>query len=294
MENVLITGGTGLIGKALSNLLEKEGYNVRILSRNPKYENEFKWNIKDKFIDKKVFEKLHHIVHLAGAGIADERWTPKRKQLIKDSRVESANLLFREINSLKIPLKSFISASGIGFYGAVTNTYVYAESDAAGNDFLAEVCQKWEAAALQFENIGVSTTILRTGIVLSAQGGALEKMKTPIISPLGSGNQYMSWIHINDLCRIYLNAIEGKLQGVFNAVSPEYHTNKSFSKALAKSIQKPYLPFGVPAMALKAVFGEMAIILLTGSKVSANKILKANFTFKFEKLSEALTDLFRS
>ena len=293
MENVLITGGTGLIGSALTALLEKEGYNVRILSRNPKAKNQFKWNLKDQYIDNKAFEDLHHIIHLTGAGIADKRWTPQRKQIIIDSRVDSAELLLSKTKSLQIDLKTFVSASGIGYYGAVTSDHIFVETDEAENDFLGQVCKVWEEAALQFESNNIPTTILRTGIVLSANGGALEKMKTPIVSPLGSGDQYMPWIHIDDLCQLYLSAIQGKIKGIYNAVAPEYQTNKSFSKKLAKSLGRPFVPFGVPAFGLKTIFGDLAIILLTGSRISCEKLLNDSFEFKYPKLSEALKDLFK-
>jgi uncharacterized protein (TIGR01777 family) len=293
MENVLITGGTGLIGSALTTLLEKEGYNVRILSRNPRAKNQFKWNLKDRYIDDKAFENLHHIIHLAGAGIADKRWTPKRKQVIIDSRVDSAELLFSKTESSQINLKTFVSASGIGYYGAVTTDHIFTESDNAANDFLGQVCNVWEEAALHFESNNIPTTILRTGIVLSADRGALEKMKTPIVSPLGSGDQFMPWIHIDDLCQLYLRAIQGKIKGIYNAVAPEHQTNKSFSKKLAKSLGRPFLPFGVPAFGLKTIFGELAIILLTGSRISCEKLINDSFEFKYPKVSEALEDLFK-
>ncbi len=293
MENVLITGGTGLIGSALTVLLEKEGYNVRILSRNPMAKNQFKWNLKDQYIDDKAFENLHHIIHLAGAGIADKRWTPKRKQVIIDSRVNSVELLFSKTESSQIDLKTFVSASGIGYYGAVTSDHIFIETDEAENDFLGQVCKVWEEAVLQFESINIPTTILRTGIVLSANGGAIEKMKTPIVSPLGSGHQYMPWIHIDDLCQLYLSAIQGKIKGIYNAVAPEYQTNKSFSKKLSKSLGRPYIPFGVPAFGLKTIFGELAIIPLTGSRISCEKLINDGFEFKYPKLSEAFENLFK-
>ena len=291
MENVLITGGTGLVGTELTKLLKKENYNVRILTRTPDADNEFKWDIKNNYIDPKALENLDYIIHLAGAGIADERWTAKRKQVIIDSRVETANLLYRKIKEGNITLKRFISASGSNFYGAKTTQKIYEETDAAGNDFLGDVCIKWEAAANQFENLNIPVSILRTGIVLSEKGGALEKMLTPVISPLGSGNQYMSWIHINDLCKAYLACLKGELNGVYNTVAPEFQDSTSFSKTLAKAVGKPYLPINVPAFALKLMFGDLSVILLEGSRLSSKKIEKG-FNFEFPKLKEALVDLF--
>lgn len=291
MEKVLITGGTGLIGKQLQLALEEEGYEVRILSRNPKEQNQFNWNISNNYVDERVFENLDHIIHLAGAGIADKRWTPKRKRVIIDSRVESANLLFNKVKSLNIKLKSFVSASGIGYYGAVTTDRIFKEEDEAEKDFLGTVCKLWEMAALQFESLDIPVSIFRTGIVLAKNGGALSKMKTPIITPLGSGNQFMPWIHIDDMCQLYVEAIHGNLKGIYNAVAPDFQTNTSFSKALANSVNRPYLPIGAPEFILKTVFGELAIILLTGSKISSEKLLSENFTFKYSKLKDALAHL---
>jgi uncharacterized protein (TIGR01777 family) len=291
MAKIIITGGTGLVGKRLSKLLIDKNHEVVILSRNPSKENEFKWDISSNYIDEKALLRTDYIIHLAGAGIADKRWTKERKQVIIDSRVNSANLLFDNINKLKINLKGFISASGIGFYGAITSDTIFEETDNPGNDFLSEVCQKWENAAHQFSTKNIPVTILRTGIVLSDKGGALDKMKTPIISPLGSGKQFLPWIHIDDLCEIYIKSIEDNLTGVFNAVAPQHQTSITFSKALAKSIKKPYLPIGVPPFMLKLLFGEMAVILLEGSRISAKKIEKSGYSFRFNTLKKAFNNL---
>lgn len=288
MAKILITGGTGLVGTKLTKLLIEKKHEVVILSRNATQKNEFEWNISKNFIDEKAFDSIDYIIHLAGAGIADERWTSERKEILIDSRVKSANLLFQKVKELNIPLKGFISASGIGFYGAITSDKIYKETDDLGNDFIASICEKWENAALQFEKEKIPVTILRTGIVLSEKGGALEKMRTPVVTPLGSGKQYLAWIHIDDLCEMYLKAVEGNLIGIYNAVAPEHHTSFSFSKALAKSIKKPFVGIAVPSFLLKAMFGELAIILLEGSRISSKKIENSGFSFKFKKLEKAL------
>lgn len=291
MSKILITGGTGLVGERLTEILEESNHEVVILSRTPKAKNEYKWDISKEFIDEKVFKNLDYIVHLAGAGIADKKWTAKRKEVIINSRVDSANLLFNKVKSLNVPLKGFISASGIGFYGAITSEKIFTEKDKPANDFLGEVCVKWEQAALQFDELEIPTTILRTGVVLSKNGGALVKMKTPIISGLGSGKQYMPWIHIDDLCYMYKSAIEGNLIGIFNAVAPQHHTNKSFSRTLAKTISRPFMPINVPSFVLKLVFGELANVLLEGSRVSVKKIEKSGYSFRFKTLYSALSNL---
>ncbi|TMM32042.1 TIGR01777 family protein [Polaribacter aestuariivivens] len=291
MAKILITGGTGLVGTKLTQFLTERNHEARILSRNPEGKNEFKWDVSKNYIDEKALENIDYVIHLAGAGIADKRWTDERKKIIIDSRVETANLLFNKIKEKNIVLKGFISASGSNYYGAKTTNKIFKETDTAGNDFLGEVCLKWEAAANQFSTLNIPVTILRTGVVLSEKGGALDRMKTPIVTPLGSGQQYMSWIHINDLCAAYIKAVEDDFSGVYNAVAPEFHTSKTFSKTLAKAIKRPYLPIAVPGFLLTLIFGELAVILLEGSRLSSNKIQENNFHFKYANLKEALENL---
>jgi uncharacterized protein (TIGR01777 family) len=291
MAKILITGGTGLVGKRLSQMLIDQNHDVLILSRNPKNKNEYKWDVANNYIDENALLETDYIIHLAGAGIADKRWSVKRKQVIIDSRVKTANLLFKKIKEYKINLKGFISASGIGYYGAITSKTIFKETATAGSDFLGEVCQKWENAAHQFANLNIPVTILRTGIVLAKEGGALDKMKTPIISPLGTGIQYLAWIHIDDLCEMFITSIDANLTGVFNAVAPESHTSITFSKALAKSIKRPYLGIGIPSFMLRLLFGELSVILLEGSRISAKKIEKNGFSFRFKTLKKALNNL---
>tara|TARA_R110002126_G_scaffold124451_3_gene266498 strand:- start:72808 stop:73683 length:876 start_codon:yes stop_codon:yes gene_type:complete len=291
MAKILITGGTGLVGVKLTEMLIAKNHEVVILSRNPKKDNEFKWDVSKNYIDENALKNTDYIIHLAGAGIADERWSAKRKKVIIASRVETANLIFNTVKALKINLKGFISASGSGYYGAITSDKIFTETDVVGNDFLGDVCEKWENAAHQFDTLNIPVTILRTGIVLSKTGGALEKMKTPIIAPLGSGKQYLPWIHMEDLCAMYIKAIEEDFIGVFNAVAPEHHTSTSFSKILAKSIGRPYVGIPVPSFMLKLLFGELAIILLEGSRISAKKIEKNGYSFRFKTLKKALNNL---
>lgn len=290
MARILITGGTGLIGNQLVKLLQDKGHEVVILSRNPKETNQFRWNISEGFIDEKAFKNVTHIIHLAGAGIADKRWTTNRKKELIDSRVKSANLLFKKVKELEIPLQKFISASGIGFYGAVTSNKIFTETDEPYNDFISKICVKWEASAEKFNQLEIPVTILRTGIVLSKKGGALEKMNTPLfLSALGNGKQYMPWIHINDLCNLYVKAIEdNNFVGIFNAVAPEHQTNEAFTKTLGSVINKPVLPMNAPSFVLKTALGELAYILLKGSRVSSEKLKNYNFNFQYATLKKAL------
>lgn len=292
MVTVLITGGTGLVGKFLNKKLSSKGFHVRVLTRNPKKENEYSWDIHQNHIDEKVFKNLDYIIHLAGSGIANKRWTTKRKQEIIDSRTKSTQLLFEKIATNKIALQGFISASAIGYYGAISSEKIFTESDTPATDFLGNVCQQWEAATLQFESLGIPTTILRIGIVLSKTGGALAKMKMPIITAIATGKQYMPWIHIEDLTNLFTKAIEdNNFTGIYNAVAPDQQTNKSFSKLLAQKTRKIYVPIGVPAFLLKLVFGKMSILLTTGSRISSAKIKKTGYQFSFKKLEDALEDL---
>mgnify|MGYP006078634801 FL=1 len=295
MKKVLITGGNGLIGKRLSFLLASRGYEVRILSRSNSLKNNYKtflWNVSEKYINDSAFEGLNHIIHLAGAGIADKRWSEKRKKEIIASRVASTNLLYNTVKRLKTPLNSFISASATGYYGAVTSETIFEEKDKPAKDFLGKVCSLWEDSIFQFNEIKIRTVALRTGIVLSKDGGALKKMKTPVITALGNGKQYMPWIHIDDLCELYLKAIEDEqFKGAFNAVSSEHISNLSFSKKISKIFNHPFLAIGAPSFILQIVFGEMSTIILNGSRISANKIKQAGFNFKFENLEKALKNL---
>jgi uncharacterized protein (TIGR01777 family) len=295
MEKVLITGGSGLIGRRLSFLLKSRGYEVRILSRSNNPKNNYKtfvWNVSEQYINDSAFEGLNHIIHLAGAGIADKRWSEKRKKEIIASRVASTNLLYNSVKRLKTPLNSFISASATGYYGAITSETIFEEKDKPAKDFLGKVCSLWEDSIFQFNEIKIRTVALRTGIVLSKDGGALKKMKTPIITSLGNGKQYMPWIHIDDLCELYIKAIEDEqFKGAFNAVSPEHISNLSFSKKISKIFNYPFLALGAPSLILQIVFGEMSTIILNGSRISANKIKQAGFKFKFENLEKALKNL---
>lgn len=290
MNTVLISGGSGLIGKHLSDLLISKGYIVHILSRKPNEPNTFLWNINEDYIDHKAFENVDYIIHLAGAGIVDKKWTAKRKQEIINSRVNSTKLLYKYIKELNVPLKAFISSSAIGYYGAITTNKVLTEEEPVGKDFVAHVCYLWEKAAQQVNNHRL--VILRTGIVLSNKGGALQKMLAPVISPLGSGNQMIPWIHINDLVNMFLFAIENEqAEGTYNAVAPNPVNNREFSKQLASTFKKPYLPLPVPGFLLKLLLGDRSKLVLTGSKISSNKIENMGFQFEFPSIKNALLHL---
>ncbi|CAL2065170.1 TIGR01777 family oxidoreductase [Tenacibaculum sp. 190524A05c] len=294
MAKILLTGGTGLIGKVLERKLTQNNHEVQILTRNPRKENHFKWDIEKSFIDDNAFENLDYIIHLAGAGIADKKWTKSRKAELINSRVESANLLYSKVKELNVPLKGFISSSGIGYYGAITSEQIYTEEDSPADDFIAKICIEWENAAHQFQNKNIPVTILRTGVVLSKDGGALQKMNTPLfLSALGNGKQYVPWIHIEDLCNLYIKAIEDEnFKGIYNGVAPDHQTNSSFTKTLGQVLKKLVTPINVPGFVLKTVLGELAVIVLAGSRVSSKKV-EQHYNFEFEDLKKALQHIYK-
>ncbi len=296
MTTVLISGGSGLIGRHLSLKLIEKGYHVAILSRTGKQHSKnptYAWDPTKGEIDKAALSNAAYIIHLAGVNIGEKRWTPARKKLIIDSRVQSAQLIFKNLPENNPQLKAFITASAIGYYGSITTDKIFDESENAADDFLGETCRKWENAADQFEKSGIRTVKIRTGLVLTDKGGALEKMALPVKlgigSALGNGKQYMPWIHINDLCNIYIKAIEDdKMKGAYNAVAPDYKTNSEFTAILAKVLNKPMWFPNVPSFLLKIIFGKMSEIFLKGSRVSSEKIINSGFHFRFPELEKAL------
>lgn len=298
-EIVLITGASGAIARELSKKIEKE-YTVRFLTRKKKAENEFEWNLENNTIDERAFEHLSHIIHLAGANISEKRWTEERKKELISSRVDSAKLILNTLKKKNIKLKSFISASGINFYGTKTTDKIFTENDAPGNDFLSEVVVVWEKAADEFkeQNLAERVVKIRTAVVLSKNEGALAKMKTPIKfgvgSPIGNGKQYMPWIHIDDICSMYEFALKNpEIEGSYNASAPQHTTNENLTKLIAKVLNKPLLMPNVPSFILKLIFGELADALLEGSRASSEKIIKAGFEFQFPDLQMALEDLLK-
>lgn len=299
MPKVLITGGSGLIGKALTDKLLQKGYEVVHLSRSEKLDGKvkaYKWNVDKGEIDSRAFEQLDYIVHLAGTGVADKRWSAARKQEIIDSRVKSSALLVKMLKEHNVRLKAFVGASAIGIYGMETSAHVYKEEDKGKEDFLSYSCRLWEESYQPVMDSGVRTVIIRVGVVLSNKGGALLKMLGPVKagigSALGSGKQFVPWIHIDDISGIFLKAIEDEqLQGTFNGVAPSAITNNQLTKAIAKTLHKPYFMPAVPVVVLKLMFGELASMFLEGSAVSADKIKTAGYGFKFDTIERTLSDL---
>ena len=307
METVLITGGTGMIGKALTQALIERGFNVIILTRHindkQKTENDKLsyaiWDVTKQTIDKNAFAKADYIVHLAGANFADKRWNEKVKNEIVSSRVDSAKLIIESLKTIPNKVKTVISASGISWYGA-DHTKIskpFTETDPPANDFMAQTCQQWEAAIEPASFLGKRLIKFRIGPVLSTDGGAYVEFKNPlkfgVAGIIGNGKQIMSWIHIDDLVRAILYGMENeKMDGVYNAVAPKPASNKELILKIAKKLEgKDFIPVHVPSFALKIVFGEMIKEILKSTTVSSEKIQQAGFIFQYPDLESAISQL---
>lgn len=306
MATVLITGGTGMIGSALANELLNKNYDVIILTRSPgKYSNTSrlnyaKWDVGKQVIDADAITKADYIVHLAGEGIADKRWTAKRKKQIAESRTNSSALLMKALKENANNVKAVVSASAIGWYGIPslegkgTENNPFDENDPAAEDFLGTTCKEWENSIDPVVSLGKRLVKLRTGIVLSKEGGALKEFKKPlrfgIATILGNGKQIVSWIHIDDLVRLYIYAIETeRVNGVYNAVAPHPVTNKKLIIHLAKTMRgKFYVPIFVPSFMLQMVLGELSIEVLKSASVSCKKIKSEGYSFLYPSLTAAL------
>jgi len=307
MATILITGGTGMVGTRLTEILLEQGNQVIILTRKPlpaerlpKGVQHAHWDIDQKIIDPVAFAAADHIVHLAGAGVADKRWNKKRKEEIVSSRAVSGELLVHAMQTIPNKIQSVISASGIGWYGPDTNASLqngFTEDAPADDAFLGATCKVWEEKIQGVTPLNKRLVICRIGIVLSKAGGALPEFKKPIsmgvAAILGTGKQNISWIHIDDLCGIFIKAMNDQnMQGVYNAVAPEIVTNKQLTLTLAKLIRKNFfIPFYVPAFLLKWVLGEMSIEILKSTRVNSYKIQGAGYHYQYPSLKAALQQL---
>jgi uncharacterized protein (TIGR01777 family) len=296
-EVVVITGASGAVAKVLAKKLENE-YTIRFLTRTKKRENDFEWNIENKTIDEKAFENVKHIIHLAGANISEKRWSNERKKEIISSRVDSAKLILETLQKKNIKLKSFISASAVGIYGAITSEKIFKEDDEKGNDFLSEVVILWEKAADEFQEEGIAERVVkvRIAIVLSENEGALKKMSVPVKfgigSPIGTGKQYIPWIHIDDLSSVFEFALKNEnINGAYNASAPQHTDNENFTKEIAEVLHKPMFMPNIPGFVMKMIFGELSVVLLEGSRTSSEKLQSEGFQFKFPELKPALKNL---
>ena len=297
-KRVLITGATGMIGKKLVPALIEKGYEVSMLSRNARplpNTRVFLWNVENQTIDSGCFDGVSAIIHLAGENIASKRWTAKRKQQILDSRVNSTQLLYKGLASRNHNVDTLISASAVGYYGDRADEML-TEISAPGDDFLATCCVQWEAAVDEGIQHHLRIVKLRTGFILDKADGGLPLMALPVKmflgAPLGSGKQWIPWIHLHDMINLYIHALENALQGVFNATAPAPVTNKTFTKSLAHTLQRPVWPLHVPAVGIKTIMGEMSAVALSSTKTSAQKVLNTGFNFRYNQLEDALAEIY--
>lgn len=296
-KKILITGPSGLIGTRLTEQLLQKGYQVWHLSRTKKKGiPSFTWDVEKGIMDTKALEGVDAIVHLAGAAIADKRWTKKRKEEILQSRVKSSALLYKTLASTSHQVKTVVSASAIGYYGFGTGAEIFTEDNQPGKDYMAQVVHQWEQAVDRLASLKIRVVKLRIGLVLSNQGGALVQMSKPVKwgvgAPLGKGKQFLSWIHIDDVCAMFIKGIEDRaVHGAYNAVSGYWATNREFTTLLAKILKRPILVPPVSEFIMKLILGEMAVLVLNGSQVSAEKIKATGFNFTFSNLEDALRNL---
>ena len=300
----LITGGTGNIGSFLIDKILSSGFKVNYLTRNQtkikksSNFNGFLWNPNKQKIDQKCFEGVTHIVHLSGESIS-KRWTNKRKKNILSSRLLTTKLLFNslsEYDSLS-KIEHIVCASAIGIYESSYEKIYDEESICEGKTFLQQVVKKWEKELLNFKKLGMSITIFRIGLVLSRKGGILKTLQIPtklnIAAPIGSGNQYQSWIHESDLSNMIMQSMFNKWFGIYNAVSPNPVKQKKFIKLYAKSLNKIALPIPIPKLVIRILFGEMSILIFNSQYVSSAKIINSGFVFRFTKIEDAFFNLVR-
>ena len=313
MATILISGGTGFIGSSLTGLLLGKGHKVIILTRNLKQAIDkqtaderltyARWNAAEQNIDRDAIEKADYIVHLAGAGVADKRWTEKRKKEIIQSRIQGSALIIKALKLIPNKVRGVVSASAIGWYGPDNPTKNkpggFIESDPSDKSFLGDTCHWWEESIQPVKDLEKRLVIFRFGIVLGNGEGAFPEFKKPVkfgIAPiLGSGKQVVSWIHLDDLCRLLLFAIENeKLEGVYNAVAPKPVTNKELILHLAERMRgRAFIPVHVPSWTLKMMLGEMSIEVLKSATVSSEKLKETGFQFLYPQIDAALNELIK-
>ena len=304
-QTILITGGTGTIGRRLIQLLYEKGYSISLLSRSNKPVpgvQVYQWDVKTGQIDAQAVANADAIIHLAGAGIADERWSDSRKREILESRTQSTALLAQALRTTPNQVRVFVSSSAIGYYGGDSGDRPVTETSPAGTDFLAQVSRAWERsveeiATIKTNDIPIRIVKIRTGVVLTMAGGALPKLAQPIKlgagAPIGSGQQYISWIHVDDICRLYIQAVETQSwHGAYNGVAPDPVTNEELTREIASVLNRPLILPKVPAFVIKLAFGELAVTVLGSSLVLNKRIThETTFQYKFPKLRDALEDL---
>lgn len=307
MYTVLISGGTGLVGNALSEYLISKGFHIIILSRKKKYASILQpsisyaqWDVVNQTIDIEAIQKADYIIHLAGAPVMEKKWTQAYKKEIANSRSQSSELIINALQNNPNKVKAIISASAIGWYGIDknrNNTKGFIETDKSASGFLGATCQLWEDSIEPATTMGIRLVKFRIGIVLSNNGGALSEFKKSlsmgVAAILGNGKQIISWIHIDDLCRLFHKAIEQEiLQGVYNAVAPTPVSNKKLMLQLASFLRgKFFIPVHVPSFLLKIILGQRSIEVLKSTTVSCEKIKQTGFTFLYPSIEAAFYQL---
>ena len=304
MQTILITGGTGMVGQSLTNVLLAKGYQVIVLTRQKKQSSRAhfsfaQWDLNKGWIDPAAIAAADYIIHLAGEGVADKRWTAARKKAILDSRVHSSALLVKVLKTHTNKVKAIVAASAIGWYGPDNEKSIqsgFVETDPVDSSFLGDTCQQWEESMHPVKALGIRLVTIRIGIVFNKMGGALAEFIKPAklgaAAILGDGQQMVSWIHQQDLNRLMLFSLETEqVAGVYNAVAPDPVNNAILTKAIARRFYTWAIPFNVPSFILKIMLGEMSVEVLKSAKVSASKIVAAGFSFDFASMDEALDDL---
>jgi uncharacterized protein len=302
MQTILITGGTGFIGSVLSRLLTEKGYEVVILTRKQKPSSGkisyAIWDVKSGEIDSGAVEKADHIVHLAGANVGEKRWTAKVKKEIVDSRVDSGHLIVKALKEIPNKVQTVVSSSAIGWYGPDKGKGPFVESDPAANDFLGETTRLWEESIQPVSALGKRLVILRTPLVFGTEAGVYKELTKPlnfgIAGILGSGKQVMSWVHVDDMARAYVAAIENSaMNGVYNVTTSEKITQKDFILKCAKAKKRPYIAIHVPEFALKAMLGEMSVEVLKSATIDNSRFRQTGFRFLYPGVDSAINELIR-
>ncbi|MEJ7779511.1 MAG: TIGR01777 family oxidoreductase [Daejeonella sp.] len=302
IKTILITGGTGLVGKPLVKLLVQKGYKIHLLSRGETRKNkteairEFKWDVYKREIDKDCIEGVDAVIHLAGEEIGAKRWTDDRKKQIVESRTESIRLIYDLIRKNKSQVNHVISASAVGYYGDRGNELL-TETSLPSKDFLAETCIAWEEAVDEGEKLGVRIVKLRSGIVLDKKGGVLPQLDKPLAFGLGiipgNGSQWVSWIHLQDALNVYTYALENELlRGAYNMVAPEPVTLEILCRSIAESKKKSALYLHIPEVALKIAIGEMSLMVLESTKASSEKLDRMGYNFEYPDITKATTEIY--
>lgn len=298
MNSILICGSSGFIGKRLRLYFSDLGYLVKTLDRKLQpHPHSYIWDPdKDEYVNKHILEGIDTVINLVGANIGEKRWSKNRKKTIQMSRIQPANVLYNSFITHQLPLTNYISASAVGYYGAISTDYIYNETDIAGNDFLGQTCEKWEQAAQQFSRLGARVITLRKGVVLGPRSGMYQKLlplaRLGINTCIGSGRQYLPWIHIDDLLSIYHHLLtRPESHGPYNIVADQTTTMKIFSKQLALSVNcKRWTP-PTPKWLLRILLGELSKLASEGSRISNQKLLNTGYSFKYNTIENAINSL---